>query len=147
MRFGLFHPLRFRRLLVLANGVFWIVFGINFVANSYAYRPHPPAFEEILPSYVFASRAFPVGLYMSPLMRITRAVQWPSFRAASPFFLPFNRRIISVNQVYWGISVGGYYLVLVCLLSFLQWYLLGFLIDHGRKRIRAGGARAPGNSA
>jgi hypothetical protein len=147
MKSGLFHPLRFRRLLVLANGVFWIVFAINFAVKSHVYRPHPLVFEEVTPPYIILWRGFPFRQYMSPLMRITRAVQWPSFRAAMPFYLPFTRSGVTADRVYCGTSIPGYYLVLVCLLSFLQWYLLGFLIDHGRKRMIGRQARAPGNSA
>jgi hypothetical protein len=46
-----------------------------------------------------------------------------------PFFWYFNHRGISVDQQYWGTSIGGYYLLLVCLLSFLQWGFVGFSID------------------
>jgi hypothetical protein len=133
--------LRFARLLVLANSIFWLIFAINFAAKSYTYRPHVRAFEEVS-AYIFWSRAFPMDQLASPLMRVTRFVQWPSFYAAGRLF--FVHRDIDVSRIYWGISLGGYYLILVCLLSFLQWYLLGLLIDYARRRMNAGRIRAPG---
>jgi len=130
------HP--FARLLMLANGVFWLVFTINFVVRSYPYEQHLKVFEEESPPYIFWSRAFPFEQYMSPLMRATRFAQWPSFYAATPFNLYFSHRETVVDHLYWGVSIGGYYLLLVCLLSFLQWYVVGLLIDHARRRLNAG---------
>ncbi len=121
------HPLA--RLLLIANSLFWFLFAVNFVARSYAYEPHVKIFEEASPPYILWSRAFPFEQYMSPLMRATRIVQWPSFYAATPVNLYFSHRGIVVDELYGGISVGGYYLLLVCLLSFLQWYLVGLFID------------------
>lgn len=118
-----------RRLLIIANGAFWLLFAFYFVAKSYAYRPHIKVFEEESPPYIFWGRAFPSELYMSPLMGATRFIQAPSFYAASPFFSYFDKRGIVVDHTYLGISVGGYYLTAVCLISFLQWYLIGAIID------------------
>ena len=67
-------------------------------------------------------------------MRAARFVQWPSFHGAIPLNWYFSRRGIVVDHLYCGISVGGYYLILVCFLSFLQWYLIGFSIDWARHR-------------
>ncbi len=53
-----------------------------------------------------------------------------SFYAAKPFFGYFNSRNVTGDHLYAGISVEAYYLLLVCLLSFGQWYLTGWLIDH-----------------
>jgi hypothetical protein len=137
------HP--FARLLLLANGLFWLVFAVNFVANSFAYKPHVKIFEEVSPPYIFGSRAFPFEQYMSPMMRATRIVQWPSFYAATPLNLYFSHRGIVVDQLFWGVSVGGYYLLLVFLLSFLQWYLTGLLIDFLSRRLRTSRNRTSRN--
>ena len=126
------HP--FARILLIANGAFWLVFALTFVARSHAYAPHIKVFEEESPPYIFWSRAFPFEQYTSPLLRTTRLVQWPSFYAATPLNLYFSHRGIVVDQLYWGVSAGGYYLILACLLSFLQWYLVGLFIDYLRRR-------------
>jgi len=64
---------------------------------------------------------------MTPLMRTTRLMQWPSFFAAAPLNFYVSRRGIVVDDLFWGTSAGGYYLILVCVLSFFQWYLIGLL--------------------
>jgi|SRR5579863_5670718 len=121
---------RLSRLFLIGNAIFWIVFGTNFALKSYAYKQHTKIFEEESSPYILWSRAFPFDEYMSPLMRATRLVQWPSFYAATPLNLYFSHRGIVADQLYWGISVGGYYLICVCLLSFLQWYLVGVFLDY-----------------
>lgn len=136
--------------LVLANVVFWVVFAVYFVAHSYPYEPHRMSFEEVAPSYVYCGRAFPVDEYMSAFMRATRLIQAPSFYAAEPFFWYFDKRGIVVNNLYAGVSVGGYYLVVVCLLSFAQWHLTGLLVDRFKRRFsisRAPAATDPGHTS
>jgi hypothetical protein len=145
MRLTHFGPRPFSRLFLLANGVFWLVFAISFAERSYVYKPHVKIFEEASPPYILWSRAFPFEQYMSPLMRATRIIQWPSFYAAIPFNLYFSQRGVVVDHLYAGVSVGGYYLLLVCLLSFLQWYLVGLLIDYVRKRMNTGPRRISGD--
>lgn len=137
---------RLTRLLVLANGILWLVFATNFVLKSYPYTPHAKTFEEQSPPYVFWGRAFPFEQYMSPLMRLTRFVAWPSFFAATPYFRYFDSRGINGDQLYGGISVTGYYLLIVCIFSFIQWYLIGLLADHLRRRLLADRGPASANS-
>src|SRR5258707_5817772 len=138
----------FTGLIVLADVVFWLVCGVLFVAGSYESKPHKLAFEEATPSYIFFGRALReidsgTGVSLPPpLMKVTRFIQRPSFIAAASYFWYFNGRGITVDHLYWGISVGGYYLLLVCLLSFLQWYLLGLIIDLIRRHLIASRGRA-----
>lgn len=148
-----FARLNFAKLLPLANVAFWMIFGVLFAAASYPYRPHRLAFEEITPSYIFFGRALPeidsgtgVGL-PPPLMNVTRIIQRPSFITAAPYFWYFNSHGITVDRLYWGISVGAYYLIIVCLLSFLQWYLIGLFVDFITRRLSLSRARGgPGNA-
>ena len=140
--------LSFAKLLILANVAFWLVFGVLFVVKSYPYEPHKPVFEEEFPALTYFGRALPVQQqYMGGLMRTTQFVQRPSFYAARPFFWYFNSHGIVVDHLYWGISVGGYYLLLVCLLSFLQWYLVGLSIDWVRRRLTGKLRRSAGTDA
>jgi hypothetical protein len=132
----------FAGLLVLANTVFWLIFAVSFVSESYHFEPHTKLFEEPSSPYIFWSRAFPVERYMSPFMRTTRLLQWPSFYAAAPFNFYVNRRGFVVDDLFWGISVGGYYIIFVCLLSFFQWCLIGSLADYIKRRAR-NGSRQP----
>jgi hypothetical protein len=123
-----------------------VVFAVLFVAGSYPYKPHRLVFEEATPSYIFFGRALReidsgTGVSLPPpLIKLTYAIQEPSVLAAKPFYWPFDSRGITVDRHYWGVSLGGYYLLLVCLVSFLQWYLVGLLADKFRRRLGA----APG---
>lgn len=139
MKFGSLASRPIRKLLIMANGAFWLLFGSYFGAQSYTYRPHTKVFEEETPPYIFWGRAFPFEQYMNPVMRATRFIQAPSFYAARPFFSYFDKRGIVVDHTYWGISIGGYYLIVVCLLSFLQWYLVGVIVEFIRPRIKRSG--------
>jgi hypothetical protein len=125
--------LSFARLVILANGIYWAVFAVLFVTGSYPYRPHRPAFEEVTPSYIFFGKALRqidtgTGVGLPPLLiTLTYAIQRPSVFASRPFYWYFDSHDITVDHLYAGISVGGYYLLLVCLLSFVQWYLVGWM--------------------
>jgi hypothetical protein len=138
-------------LLLIANGLFWIVFAALFIAKSYPYTLHRPTFEEITADYIFFGRALKLidtgtGIGLPPLfVKVTYAVQWPSAYTARPFFWYFNRHGISVDHQYWGTSLGGYYLLLICLLSFLQSYLVGLLVDYVRKHFIIGRGLASGS--
>jgi hypothetical protein len=126
------------RVMVVANAFFWVVFVVLFLLQSYPYTPHKLSFEEATPSYIFFGRALREvdsgtgGSLPAPLMKATSVIQKPSFVAARPYYWYFNNREITVDRLYWQVSVGGYYLVVVCILSFIQWYLLGLLLDHLR---------------
>jgi hypothetical protein len=128
-------------LLMLSNIVFWIVFGVAFAMQSYPYERHKLTFEEITPSYIFFGRALRevdsgTGAALPPLlMKVTNIIQRPSFIAAVPYFWFFNSHGITVDHPYWRISVGGYYLLLVCLISFLQWYLVGTFFNYVWRRL------------
>jgi hypothetical protein len=135
MKFRLIPGLSVALYAVIANALYWLVFAILFAVGSYAYQPHRPRFEEITAAYVFFGRALKLldtstGIGLPPLfLRVTYSVQWPSVYAAGPFFWYFNRHNISVDHQYFGTSVGGYFLLLVCLISFLQWYLMGWMVQ------------------
>ena len=134
-------PTTIARVMMTANSFFWLVFGVLFLLQSYPYQPHELYFEEATPNYIFFGRALReidsgTGVSLPPrLMRVTSAIQKPSFVAARPYYWYFNNHEITVDRLYWHISVGGYYLLVVCILSFVQWYLLGFLLDLLKARI------------
>jgi hypothetical protein len=133
--------MKFARLLPLLNFAFWLGFGALFVAQSYPYQPHRLAFEEITPSYIFFGRALReidsgTGVALPPaLMNVTYAIQKPSVLATKSFYCYFNSRGIVVSHLFWGISVGGYYLLVVSFFSFLQWLLIGFFVDTAYRRL------------
>ncbi len=129
------------RLLPLLNLAFWLSFSVVFLAQSYPDKPHQLAFEEITPSYIFFGRALReidsgTGVALPPaLMKVTYAIQRPSVVAAKPFYWYFNSRGIVVDRLFLRVSVGGYYLLVVSFISFLQWLLIGFLADTAYHRL------------
>lgn len=130
---------RFAKVLLLANAAFWLIFTVYFLANSRPYKPHRFGWEEPAPVFVFFGRAYPAERYMTPFMRVTRAVQWPSYYAT----YKLNGWLHTLDDgLYWAISPGGYSQLLECLLSFLQWYLVGSLLD----RLRHGPTTNPSRS-
>lgn len=135
MKSRLASHLSIARLVMLMNGIYWMVFAFLFVATSRPYKPHQPAFEEVTPIHIFFGRALRqidtgTGIGLPPLLiKLTYAIQSPSVLASRPFYWYFDSHGITVDQQYWGVSVGGYYLLLVCILSFLQWYLVGWVVQ------------------
>jgi hypothetical protein len=129
------------RAMTIANSFYWLIFGVLFVLQTYPYQPHELQFEEPSPSYIFFGRALReinsgTGINLPPrLMRVTVAIQKLSFIAARPSYYYFNERGITVDCQYWHISVGGYFLIVVCVLSFVQRYSLGLLLDLLKARI------------
>ena len=123
---------------MLANACFWVVFVIFFVFKSHRNVPHPPTFEERPTEFIYFGRAlgYLENERMVPLIKVTRFVQRPSFYAASPFNMWFAQRGIDSEHLYHGVSVGGYFLLLVCLLSFLQWYVVGLFVNYISKHLR-----------
>lgn len=149
VRVRFLHNWSISRLLILANIVFWLVFAALFVAGTYPYMPHRLVFEEATPSYIFFGRALReidsgTGVSLPPpLIKLTYAIQKPSVLAAKPFYWPFDSRGITVDRQYWRISVGGYYLLLVCVLSFVQWFLVGWVVQKLRHKWFSHSAAAP----
>ena len=127
---------RLPTLLVLANGIVWLLFIVKYALVSQPYRPHVKHFEEQSPSYIFWGHAFPFEQFTSPIVRIAHLVNMPSFYAAAPLNFFCSSRGIVVDDLYFGISEGGYYLILVSLFSFLQWYLIGLLLHAVIERLR-----------
>ena len=127
--------------MTIGNSFFWLVFAVLFLLQSYPYQPHELRFEEPSPSYIFFGRALReinsgTGIGLPPrLVTVTRAIQRPSFDAARPYYCHFDDLEITTNSQYLHISVGGYFLLVVCILSFAQWYLLGLLLDALKARI------------
>jgi hypothetical protein len=131
------------RVLVIANALFWLSFSVFFIIKSYPTEPHRRVvfgFEETPPNLIYFGRAFCYfqDAQTFEVVRAIHLVQMPSFYAASPLnWYLCHRRGMVVDDVYWGISEGGYYWLLVCMFSFLQWYLVGNIID----RLRSPGTR------
>ena len=127
--------MRATSVLMAGNGILWLVWIANFLILSKPYAPHNKVFDEHSPPYIFWGRAFPLEAYASTVMQTVKFLEHPSFFLAIPVNYFFSSRGKLVDDLFWGVSAGGYYLITVFVLSFLQWYLIGILVDYARRRL------------
>lgn len=117
---------KFVKLLLIANLCLWIYFWIAFAQASQPYEPRPWGHLPIDP-YSFWGHA--IGLTKSslayPFVKIIFWVEFPSFLLVTLVQQGFLAKV-SADQFFAGISVGGYKLLVIMLLSFLQWYFVGW---------------------
>ena len=112
--------------LLLANLCLWGYFWIAFAQASYPFRPDPlghPAGT----GYTFWGHSIAVvesGL-VYPFFRVMLYAEFPSFVLATGVVRVFSPDQL-INGFFAGISGGGWLLLSVMLLSFFQWYLLGW---------------------
>lgn len=115
------------RVLLIANLCLWVYFWIAFAQASYPFRADPlghPAGT----GYTFWGHS--IGVVESgltyPFFRIMFYAEFPSFALATLTVRVFSPHQL-INGFFAGISGGGWLLLAVMLLSFLQWYLLGWV--------------------
>jgi hypothetical protein len=118
---------KFVKALMVANLCFWIYFGIAFAQASYPFQADPlghPAGT----GYTFWGHSIAVveSALTYPFFRIMFYAEFPSFALATLAVRVFSPHQL-VNGFFAGISGGGWLLLAVMLLSFLQWYLVGWL--------------------
>jgi hypothetical protein len=120
---------KYIRLLLIANLCFWIYFGVEFAHASQPYDPRPWGH---VPVDVYTFGGHSIGLTKSsleyPFMKATFVIQFPSFLLMTLVQNVFFARV-SADKFFLGISTGGYKLLAIMLLSFLQWFLIGWVIQ------------------
>jgi hypothetical protein len=115
------------KVLLVVNLCLWIYFWIAFAQASYPFRPDPlghPAGT----GYTFWGHSIAVvesGL-VYPFFRVMFYVEFPSFALATLVVRMFSPHQL-INGFFVGISGGGWLLLAVMLLSFLQWYFIGWI--------------------
>ncbi len=122
-----FHGMSFQKILLAANLCLWIYFWIAFAHASYPFRPDPlghPAGS----GYTFWGHS--IAVTESPLVHpFFRAVFYPGFPAfavgtsVAQIFSPH----LLLNGFFAGISGGGWLLLSIMALTFVQWSLIGWL--------------------
>lgn len=127
-------------LVLVANLMLWAFFWVDFSRRLVPYREHPPAFEEASPVFVFDGKALPIEQTPTRCLRQIELIEAPSFWVVRPAVHILNRSPSSWQSTLAGISPWGYLLILVMLLSFLQWYFLSRLIIWLSHRVWTGGA-------
>src|SRR5882762_1706277 len=120
---------KFVKVLLVANLCFWIYFAISFAQASYPFKRDPwghPAGT----GYTFWGHSIAVvesGL-VHPFFRIMFYVEFPSFALATLVARMFSPQLL-LYGFFAGISKGGRLLLAVMLLSFLQWYFIGWVVQ------------------
>jgi hypothetical protein len=120
---------RLSKAMVMANLCLWVYFWLAFAHASQPYDPRPLGHPPVDP---YSFRGHAIGLAKSSLTYpFMKAVFWIEF--PSLFFVTLLRNSllpnISSDRFFAGISVGGYMLLVTMLLSFGQWYFIGWLFE------------------
>ncbi len=118
---------KFVKVLLIANLSLWIYFWIGFALASYPYRPDPlghPAGT----GYTFWGHSIAVteSGFKYPFFRIATYVECPSIGLATLVARVFSPRLV-LYGFFAGVSKGGWLLLAVMVLSFLQWYFIGWV--------------------
>jgi hypothetical protein len=115
------------KVMLVLNLCLWMYFWIAFTQASYPFRPDPlghPAGT----GYTFWGHSIAVvesGL-VYPFFRVVFYVEFPSFLLATVVVRLFSPHQL-INGFFAGISGGGWLLLAIMFLSFLQWYLIGWV--------------------
>ena len=115
-----------QKILVIANVCLWIYFWVAFAHASYAFRPDPlghPAGT----GYTFWGHSIAVvesGL-VYPFFKVVFYAEFPSFALVTLIAQALSPHLL-LNGFFGGISRGGWLLLGVMVLSFFQWYLVGW---------------------
>lgn len=123
---------RLGRLLVVANLLFWIYFGLAFARASYPYSREVWNYNAptALAGYTFFGHSLGVreSAFQHPFFKAMCYTEFPSFaltRLGQNLLFPH----VTGDQLFAGISEGGWRLLVVVLLSFFQWYLTGSAVQ------------------
>jgi hypothetical protein len=122
-------------LAVLATNLgVWGYFWIAFAQASEPYNPHP---WTNVPVDLYSFWGHAIGQtqspYMHPFMNLMFWAEFPSMALVTLIQRVFFSKA-SADAFLLGISTGGYKLLAIMLLSFLQWYLIGKGIQRLTKR-------------
>jgi len=120
---------KFAKVLLIANTCLWVYFWVSFARVSQPYDPSPWGHPPVEP-YSFGGHA--VGLTISILsysfMKVTYWAEIPSFAFVSVLMRILFGRLPS-DRLVSDVSVAGYELLAVMMVSFFQWYLVGWAIQ------------------
>ena len=120
--------------LLMANLLLWVYFWTAFALAAEPYDPRPWGHY---PVDLYCLWGSAIGLTKSALMYpFMKAIFWtelPSFWLVTLIQRTLFSKV-SADAFLFGISTGGYKLLVIMALSFFQWYLVGRLIQKLTKR-------------
>jgi hypothetical protein len=120
---------KFVKLLLVANLCLWVYFLEAFAQTSQRYDARPWGHPPVEP-YSFWGHAvgLTISIFSYTFMKITYWVEIPSFAFVTVTMRILFGRLPS-DQLVAGVSLPGYKLLAVMIISFLQWYLIGGMIQ------------------
>lgn len=132
--------------MLIANLCLWVYVWLAFGHSSEPYDPRPWGHMPVDP-YSFWGHT--IGLTRSsltyPFMKVAFWIEFPSFLSVALFRKAFLSGV-SGDTFFAGISVGGYELLVIMLLSFVQWYLVGWVIQKLSRRWFGPAIATPGQT-
>ncbi len=120
---------KFAKVLLVANLCLWIYFEIAFAHASYPFR-HDPWGHPAGAGYTFAGRSIGIieSPFTHPFFNLAFWVEFPSFalaRGGQNLLFPQ----VTGDRFFVGISEGGWRLLAIVVLSFLEWYFVGWVVQ------------------
>jgi hypothetical protein len=123
-------PNSLTKMLLVANGLLWVVFWSIFFGISHKATPHWPPTDGAV---MVAGRTCDLLSPISPDHWFAYMAFWPS----APTWVVIRPVFKQILDFYhFGTNLSGTRLIVVCVASFLQWYLIAFVM----KRLLARGA-------
>lgn len=116
-----------QKAMMIANVCLWIYFWIGFAGAAYSFRPDPLG-HPTGTGYTFWGHSIAVvesGL-VYPFFRVVFYIEFPSFAIATLVTQLIDPQLL-LHGFFAGISAGGWLLLAVMVLSFFQWYLVGWV--------------------
>lgn len=118
------------------NALFWVALSTDVCINAVPFTDRIPYFEEELPVYKIGHWAVPVEREKTSVsFKVMRSLYFPSYRVAAIVAESINPQKSWEYRI-GTLSVGAYILIGAMLLSFIQAYVIAFLLSRSIGFIR-----------
>jgi hypothetical protein len=113
------------KILLIGNICLWIYFCAAFAHASYPFQPDPLG-DPAGTGYTFWGHSIAIveSEFIYPFYRVVYYAEFPSFALAQLIIWTISPNLVLYG--FWGgISLGGWLLLGVMVISFFQWYVVG----------------------